>query len=175
MMRQSELIETADTLAGLLEELIVLQDALHGVVREKLEAMRRADVPAMEALAAREGELAGQVSTLDVRRREVVATLCGLLDMPPVRDPGGVTLRALLTQMEPSLRDRLSALADRLREKMLNVAGSNHIVEMVSRAMLETFKELFSIMAHDDEQPTTYSATGQSSESGAVRVLDAVV
>ena len=167
--------QVAKELAGVLEQHTALLASLHATVGEKLDAMRRADADRMVTASAREGELSGRITKLDRRRHTIVSELCGLVDFPPVRNPSDITLRALAERLEPAIRQRLMKLAATLRDKMLAVAEANQVVELVSHAMSDYFKELFSIIARDDESPTTYSSRGRSSEQGNVRVLDAVV
>lgn len=169
-------VEKATTeLVGVLEQLVALLGSLHESVREKLDAMRRADADQMAAASTREGELSGRVAKLYRHRHAIVSELCRLVDFPPVRNPSDITLRALSERLEPAVRQRLMKLAATLRDKMLAVAEANRVVEMVSRAMSDYFKELFSIIARDDESPATYSSCGRSGERGNVRVLDAMI
>lgn len=170
-----EIERLADELADLMERLSKMQGRMHDVIRVKLHAMRIADVGGMETAVARESELVGQVVTLNRRRIEIVTELGPLLDMPVVRNPEQVTLRAVARVLPAGRRARLTRVADDLRDRMLRVAEANRVVDMVSRRMLDWFKELFEIIAHADVEPVTYSADGRSGDRQGVRVLDALV
>ena len=85
-----------------------------------------------------------------------------------------IALRALARKLDPVWRDRLLALSDELREKMLKVAESNRVVEMVCQEMSSHFKMLFAAMVQDATQPALYSDRGQAAAAGRSRVLDAV-
>lgn len=162
-------------LAIILAELCELQDRLREAIDAKLTAMRKSDVEQMGKASAREGELVGRVARLDDRRRKVVADLCKAVGMPAMRNPGDVSLRTLIAQLPADHAERLTDLANALRDKMLHVAEANRVVGMVSQAVLDFYKELFSIIAHDENGASIYSDRGTIGKTGDIRVLDAVI
>lgn len=164
----------AEDLATLLEQLIDAQIFLCGVVREKLDAMRRADVEGMTKASQREANATGEAAALDRRRSEIVASLCRELSVETGRNARQVTLRVLIAAMDGDMKTRLADLADRLRREMLALAETNRVVEIVSREMLAHFKKLFEVMTHSEEDAQTYSPIGAKGAAGAARVLDAI-
>ena len=163
-----------DRLAELLEALAARQEALHGVIRGKLDAMRRTDVEAMIAASHREGELAGEVTLLDAQRRDVAAELCAEIGIHALERGRPASLRRIAARLADTDRTRVVKLADRLREQMLKVAEANRVVELVSREMLAFFKAIFTAIVKDDAVPRLYSACGDMGTPARARVLDAV-
>lgn len=173
-MNHGDVMKLASELVGLIEQLIDAQVSLQALVREKLEAMRRADTEAMLATVHREGETTAEVTRLDHRRQKVVSKLARALGMPVGPTDGAVTLRALADRLDGAPRERLTALANKLREEMLKLAEANRVVELVSREMLVHFKTLFSVMVQGDDIAPTYSSQGEVGPVGGARVFDAV-
>ena len=158
----------------MLEQLVGLQKKLHGVIGEKLEAMRRCDTEAMMSAAQREGEIASKVAAMDERRKQIVVDLCTALGMRRPATTKYVTLRVLGDRLDETLRRTLMQLGDSLREWMLKVAEANRVVEMVCREMLNHFKNVFSAFKQDDAGSQTYSRGGAVEAGTGIQVLDAV-
>lgn len=173
-MNRHGVTKLANDLAAVIERLVDLQIDLHAVVREKLEAMRRADVQAMLAAAQREGETVSQASTLDEQRRSIVSKLSQALDLRAAVGDKDVTLRELAERLDAPARCRLDGLARRLREEMLKLAEANRVVELVCREMLAHFKAVFSAMVHGGDAAPIYSADGEVGPAAGARVLDAM-
>jgi hypothetical protein len=173
-MNQETVNRCAAELTSLLEQLVGLQKTLHGVIGEKLGAMRRCDTEAMMSAAQREGQIASSASALDERRQQIVAELCEALGIRKPATTKYVTLRALGTRLEESVREPLMRLGDSLREWMLKVAESNRVVEMVCRELLSHFKVVFAAFTQNDDGPGTYSRGGAVEAGNGVKVLDAM-
>jgi len=173
-MNQKQVEQSAAELISMLRQLVELQEQLHGAIREKLAAMRRCDPDEMMAAAQREGELVAQVTAIDERRKKTVEGLCCSLDMPKAAAIEYVTLRALAARLDAKLRGPLLQMGQALRERMLKVAESNRVVEMVCREMLSHFKTLFSAFMQNEDGPQTYSSRGAADAGSGLKVLDAV-
>ena len=174
IMQAGSVQSLTDELAVLFDGLIERQIAMHALTREKLEAMRRADVNSMLTAARRENDEATRAAEFDRRREDIVTRLCHRLGMKSGPRGTAVTLGTLLDHLEPKTRRRLTQLADRLRAEMLKLAEANRVVELVCREMLAHFKTLFTVMMKDDGTPLTYSADGEIGPSAGARVLDAL-
>lgn len=161
-------------LCGVLERLVELQDAIHRVIRRKLDVMRTSDPTEIMRVCAEEAELAAQSANLDAARRRLVGDLCEIAGMPRPSQPERVTLRALTQALPVDGRERLLSLGEALRMRMLKVAESNRTVELVCREMLAHFKQLFSAFTTPDEETGTYSGTGTRHAAKGAAVLDAV-
>lgn len=165
-------------LTGELETVLVRQAATQEKLLEamnaKLEAMRLADVEAMTASAHREGEIVTQAVALDQRRCWLAVELSKLLSMPIPPRAENVSLRSICSKLDAATRLRLGALGTTLRDRMLQVAETNRVVEAACRELLAHFRNIFSAFTHDGESPRLYSNRGAIEKSGAVQVLDAV-
>ena len=173
-MNQESVNRCAAELTLLIEQLVELQETLHGIIGEKLDAMRRCDTEAMMLAAQREGEIASKVSAMDELRKQTVAELCKVLGIPKPANTKYVTLRVMGARLDETSRAHLMRLGDSLREWMLKVAEANRVVEMVCREMLNHFKNIFSAFTQDDEGVQTYSRGGAVEAGVGVKVLDAV-
>lgn len=161
-------------LCGVLERLVELQEALHRVIRRKLDVMRTSDPTEIMRICAEEADLAAQCANFDAARCRLVADLCEVAGMSRPSQPERVTLRALTQALGVEGRERLLSLGESLRMKMLMVAESNRTVELVCREMLAHFKQIFAAFATPDEQTGTYSDTGARRAGNGAAVLDAV-
>ena len=173
-MKQDSTKALVGELAAQLQKMIGLQERLHEVIREKLEAMRRCDTEHMLSATGREGEIAAQISALNDRRTETAGRMCDALGIqrPPAVAP--VTLRFLAGRLDSGFRQRLVELGDELRDCMLKVAEANRVVEMVSREMLAHFKDLFAAFTRAEDGPQTYSRGGAMEHATGTQVLDSV-
>jgi hypothetical protein len=172
-MNHKAIAMLTEELCGLIERLIDKQVALRAVVGQKLEAMRRCDVDGMLRTSRQEGDLVGEVSGLERRRREVVSQMCVPLGTPVGRDGRSVTLRALVGKLGPRA-GRLAELADRLREEMLRLAEANRVVDLVCREMQAHFTALFAAMVQAENDAPMYSSDGEIGPAMGARVLDAM-
>ena len=166
--------QLTNDLASILDELIGQQVDLHDVVRAKLEAMRRADTDEMTMLSHREGGIAAQVNELEQRRRQVTSEFASALSFPIHTGIEYLSLPVLAERLEERHRTRLTRLGAALREKMLQVAEANRVVELVSREMLAHFDNLFSVFTQDENEPRIYSRGGAMEDGAGAKVLDAV-
>lgn len=165
--------ELVQELAATLERQIDLQAGLHTAIREKLEAMRRVDTTAIYAAARREGEVIAEAAEADDRRRQAAGRLAAMLGVRS-EDDRLPSLRMLAADLDSTARDRLGLLGGRLAEAMLKVAEANRVVDMVCRAMMAHFRNMFAVMTQDGEVTPTYSAGGAIGPAAGPRVLDAV-
>lgn len=162
----------ADALARLLDQLIARHEALHTVIADKLEAMRRSDVPAMLEASAREAAVADEILKLDQQRAAVATDLAARMQWPASVT---VRIRALAARLEPAAAKRLIDRADVLREKMLSVARANRVVELVCKQMLRHMKAVFADLVQPDEANKTYSAGGAVDRPAGPQVFNTVV
>lgn len=161
-------------LEAVFRTLIDQHESLHDAVRGKLDAMRRADNGEMLSAAHREGEIVARIREIDEQRKTLVVRCCQASGIPKSANAGHVSLKALAGHLNPNLRARLTGLGEVLRERMLEVAEANRVVELVSREMLDHFKQLFSAFTRDEDGSQTYSAGGVLKTDSGTSVLDAV-
>lgn len=170
----NDMTAMVNELAGMLKQLADLQSLVNVAVRDKLEAMRRADVNEIARRSRREAELSAQVVEVDKARRAVVGRICATLGVAATEGGREITLRSLIKKLPVADRDRLSALANVLRERMLATAESNRVVEIVCHEMMAHFKAVFSAMTSAASERGIYGERGGRAPSGEPLVLDAV-
>ncbi|MCK6456882.1 MAG: flagellar protein FlgN [Phycisphaerae bacterium] len=158
-------------LAELLRGLTSLQEELTTVLESKLDAMRRADTPAMQSATAHERRLLDRLTQLDIERHAIVARAAEALGLP---DRAGLTVRRVAESCGEPDRSRLLVLAEGLRQKMLRVAELNRVIALVTGEMLAHYRTVFTAMARGGEDSGGYSHRGRPQSAAAVRVLDAV-
>ncbi|GJQ27980.1 MAG: hypothetical protein HBSAPP02_30120 [Phycisphaerae bacterium] len=161
-----------EALARLLDQLIARHEALHTVIADKLESMRRSDVPAMLEASAREAAMTDEILKLDQQRAAVATDLATRMQWPANVT---VRIRALAARLEPAAAKKLIDRADVLREKMLAVARANRVVELVCKQMLQHMKAVFADLVHPDDSNRTYSAGGGVERPAGPQVFNTVV
>lgn len=164
--------QSVDALMRLLDLLIVRHEALHTVIADKLEAMRRSNVPAMLEASAREAAVADEILKLDQQRAAVATDLARRMQWPANVT---VRIRALAARLEPAAAKKLIDRADVLREKMLSVARANRVVELVCKQMLQHMKAVFADLVQPDDSNKTYSAGGGVERPAGPQVFNTVV
>lgn len=164
--------QSVDALAQLLDQLIARHEALHTVIADKLEAMRRSNVSAMLEASAREATVADEILKLDQQRAAVATDLATRMQWPANVT---VRIRALAARLEPAMAKKLIDRADVLREKMLAVARANRVVELVCKQMLQHMKAVFADLVQPDESNKTYSAGGGVERPAGPQVFNTVV
>lgn len=164
--------QSVDALVRLLDQLIARHETLHTVIADKLEAMRRSNVPAMLEASAREAAVSDEILKLDQQRAAVATDLATRMQWPANVT---VRVRALASRLEPAAAKKLIDRADVLREKMLAVARANRVVELVCKQMLQHMKAVFADLVQPDEANKTYSAGGAVDRPAGPQVFNTVV
>lgn len=153
-------------LRDLLQTLVGLQNDLHQTIEQQLSAMRRADVPAMQAAAARVNELTARFEHLDLQRHAVVSRLV------PGANAADARLSEIVSGLPGAWRGEFAALSGSLRERMLAVAAANKVAQSVCREMCEHFRSVFESVAQAAAPAAGYERNGRPAP-GEVNVLDA--
>lgn len=164
--------QSVDALVRLLDQLIARHETLHTVIADKLEAMRRSNVPAMLEASAREAAVSDDILKLDQQRAAVATDLATRMQWPANVT---VRVRALAARLEPAAAKKLIDRADVLREKMLAVARANRVVELVCKQMLQHMKAVFTDLVQPDDSNKTYSAGGGVERPAGPQVFNTVV
>jgi len=164
--------QSVDALVRLLDQLIARHETLHTVIADKLEAMRRSNVPAMLEASAREAAVADEILKLDQQRAAVATDLATRMQWPANVT---VRVRALAARLEPAAAKKLIDRADVLREKMLAVARANRVVELVCKQMLQHMKVVFTDLVQPDDSNKTYSSGGGVERPAGPQMFNTVV
>ncbi len=159
----------ASGLRDLLKMLILAQTDLHAALESQLEAMRHADVLAMNEATARVGEVSRECERLDMQRRAIVGQLNRHGD-GSTRDEA--VLSELIRDFAPDTRQELSSLAATLRERMMTVADASRVATLACREMSEHFQVVLEAMADAAAPSVGYERSGRA-RRGELTVLDA--
>jgi hypothetical protein len=161
-----DLIRLLGDLSGLHTEMV-----MH--MRNKLEAIKRAESDQVQSITARELVLAGRVSEREGLRRQISERIAAGLGLDKAR---GRTIR--LTELAELLpeprRSQLLVAAAGLREKLMAMDSMNRASELVTRTMLRHLSEVMQVMTSGPAAADVYNRAGRRSAPRAAHVFEAV-
>jgi hypothetical protein len=163
-----------EQLTTVLGELKRLHDELWLVVRNKLEAMRKADTDAIRSATAREEFLIRRMREQDGLRKQLLELIGKLVNIPAPQARRMAVSEVADYAKEP-VKSQLLALAAALRDRVKETAEGNRVAAVVSHEMLKHFRQVYDVMAQVDQGPAVYSRTGQAERRTGTSVFDAVV
>ncbi len=147
-----ELIRLLQSLMGVHEELL-------GVIREKLSAMRRADLQAMREAAGRERALAATIQEREGLRRQLMDLIGDELGLP-ARSARLITVSQLETRLPAASARSLRTAADQLLHVMHKVAQSNRVAGAACREIVNHMKWVFGAVRPAADAPVGYAGDG---------------
>lgn len=159
---------------AMLGEMKALHDELCMVVKRKLDALRRADVDAIQSATAREDFLARRIHECDGMRKQVmelIATSMGVA-RSHARE---MTVSELADRVGEPASSRLVVLAAALRDRIRETAEANRVAALITQEMLKHFRHVYDVMATANQQPGVYTRSGSAAPRRAVSVFEAVV
>ncbi len=164
--RLKELIRLLGGLQNMYEQLL-------RVVGDKIDAMRRADIPALRTLSQQEQSLAGRLQAREGLRRQMMDAVGKEMGLP------AATARAMpvsqIASRLPELpRERLLHVAKRLRDVAARTAQANRIAGAVSREILSHLTWVFSSVRAKDGKTVGYSGVGAAVGPRETRIFEAV-
>lgn len=140
-----------------LAEILAAQGAL---VQEQIKAaedqnlaLRRVDIPSLQAAVRQLDELNGQMATLDKRREQVQQSLEQALGLEP-----GAALAGMLFAAPVALRDRLAELRRELKQDLDQLRRLNEINGLLTRRAMQVNETLLQIIASGGGE--TYQHSG---------------
>ncbi len=143
----------------LLDALCQLQMELADVLQLKLDAMRRADLPAMQRVGEREVALVRSIEQRNGLRLQLMDAMANDWQLP---EGAGrtMTMSQLTARLSGGARDGLVCVVDRLRDAVALVARTNATVSVVAREVVGHLRWVFASVRPADEQPTGYAGDG---------------
>ncbi len=179
-MKTHERQDTDSRLDGLVRDLIRLLGDLSGLhgemamhMRNKLEAIKRADSDQVQSITARELVLAGRAGEREGLRRQITERILAGLGVDKARSRT-IRLTELAELLPEPRRSQLLVAAAGLREKLLEVESMNRASERVTRTMLHHLSEVMQVMTSGPGSVDVYNRTGHRSEPRAAHVFEAV-
>ncbi|HED52945.1 MAG TPA: flagellar protein FlgN [Phycisphaerales bacterium] len=99
-----------EALERVLADLLAEYEQLLELAELHRKALREADAQMIARISSARVGLNARIEALNTERAELVASIAGGIE------PGGTTIRSVLSELGKPASDRISALADRLRE-----------------------------------------------------------
>ncbi len=145
-------------LVRLLDELSQLHERLAGTIREKLDAMRRADMPLMREASVRQKSITDRIAERVGLRRQLMDMIGGQLGL--ARNTARVmTMSQLAARLGGDQAQSLRAAAKRLADAMAPAVRANRGAAAVTARVIEHLDRVFASIRGGD-QPAGYSRSG---------------
>ena len=150
-----------------------LQERLLTLIRSKIDAMKRADAPAMRDLNDQERTVAKQLHERDGLRRQLMDAMGEEMGMPS-GTARALSVSQLAARLPEPGRTTLLDAAGSLRKVMSRVAQVNRIAGAVSREILNHLKWVFASVRPAEGRPVGYSGDGAVVGSSQSRIFETV-
>ncbi len=160
-------------LARLLDALRLQQQQLLECIESKLDAVRRADVPALQELHRKEANLVTKLRQRDGLRRQLMDRLGCELGWPAGAGRA-LHISKLASRVTEPERAQLLDAAKELRDVVFAVQRANRVSGAVSRELLNHLGSVFASVVPKDESPAGYSGSGAVVCRSDLRLFEAV-
>ncbi len=172
-MKPEQSIDAAGELVQALVGLEGLHTELAGVIDRKIDCMKQCDLPGMNATAAREHELVGQIGEAEGRRRMLTDRLARTLGLPPLQ-ARRMTVDQVAAKLAEDRRADLRATAARLRSLTTHIARRNHVAGTLGSRVLRHLDAVFAAMTTPRERAGVYSSVGRKETGAQQQLFEAV-
>jgi len=163
----------ARDLARLLTNLAGLYAELGMHMRDKLEAIKRAEAERVTSIVARETVLADKVAEREGLRRQITRRLAGIMGIPVPADRP-LRLSELAEHLGEPHRSRLLSAATGLRQRLAEIQGLQHTTRLVTEEMLRHIGAVVSAMTTALPDGETYERTGVQPRTRSPHIFEAV-
>ena len=160
-------------LTRLLDALRLQQQQLLQCIESKLDAVRRADVQAMQRLHRQEAKLVKELREREGFRRQMMDTIGRELGWP-VGAGRAMHVSKLASHATGSDKAQLLEAAKALRDVALRVQRANRVAGAVSRNLLDHLGAVFASVAPSADEPSGYSGSGAVVRQKGTLVFEAV-
>lgn len=160
-------------LVRLLDGLYGLHDELAGVIRGKIEAMKRADAEQMRLHGEREQSLVDAIREREGLRRQMMDQVAQDIGLP-ARSARTISLRQLAARTPRPHRDALERTGDKLRDCMARVAAANRVAGEIAKQVVGHLRWVFASVRPLDSRPMGYSQAGRLVSATETSLLDAM-
>ena len=162
-----------EDLIELLNGMSTLHEDLLGVIRRKIDAMKRADIEGMRVFGEKEQSIVVQIGEREGLRRQLMDLISKDLNLP-ARSARAVSLKQLVARIPTVWQSILDEAGDRLRSCMSRVAAANRVAGEIAHQIVTHLKWVFASVRPDEGEPVGYSGTGILVSSTETRLLDAM-
>lgn len=153
-----------EALERVLESLAAEHESIIALAREHRAALRKADSPAIAAIAGQRAEANTRIAQLDRERAKLVAEMAKELGMPSVN----LTVRALIARLGSPSATRVAALAERLRGLIEEARQEQSALREATAAIAGHLGGLLAQVAQSCAVARTYTAHGRMAQGIAL-------
>lgn len=160
-------------LTRLFDGLLACYQELLGVIREKLAAMKRADLHVMREMTIKEQGLARTIHEREGLRRQLMDALGAALGLS-ARTARTMTISQLASRVSADQALMLRESADALRDVIHEVAHSNRIAGAACREVINHMRWVFASVRPELDAPTGYAGDGARVTTPSTMIFEAV-
>jgi len=153
----------AEQLVNVLSRQLMLHRQLLECIEEKRQAVRHADLDAIERLCHRENEIAQHLGELEKHRLTLVGTLTETID-PTAERP--LTAVQIAAHVDDALRHRLEHTSAQLREAIAQVRKQSAVLRQAAEALAQHMAGIAHSIRAALSRAVVYGSGGQM-ETGA--------
>ena len=159
-------------LIRLLDGLTTAHEDLLGAIRDKLAAMKRADLHTMREMTIKEQALARSIQEREGLRRQLTDSIGHRIGLAP-GEARSLTVSQLATRLPSEAGQSLMASAEKLREIMHKVAQSNRVAGVACREVINHMKWVFASVRPKEDAPIGYAGNGTLVGSSSTKLFEA--
>jgi hypothetical protein len=158
------------TVLGQLEQ---LHAELADLVRAKVDAMRRADIPALREHTESEQSLVNRIQQREGMRRQLMDVIGEGLGLP-ARSGRKLTVSQLVPRVPDRQREDILAAAEKLRAAVCGVAQANHLAGTIAGGLVDHLRRVFAAVKPQGARGTAYTGDGVAVTQGGDRIFEAL-
>lgn len=164
--RLKDLLRLLDVVRGLYE-------TLEKVIVAKIDAIRRADVPAMQAALDDERTLTERLREREGLRRQLMDAIGNDLGLPHGAGRT-LTVSRMAAKMAESPGAALRECADALRRATARTAQANRVAAVITRELVSHMQWVFASVRPAGGQPAVYTDCGKMMPMSGTVLLETV-
>lgn len=153
-----DLHQNIEQLVEVLSGQLALHQQLLERIHEKRQAVRRADLDAIERLCHQENEIAQQLGDLEKQRLTLVGTITEMLD-PSAEQP--LTASQIAAHCDDARRERLQQTSAQLRESIAQVKKQSAVLRQAAEALAQHMAGIAQSVRAALSRAVVYGSRGQ--------------
>lgn len=158
------------TLLGRLEQ---LHDGLAASVKAKVDAIRRADMQALQQREEQERKSVEQIQQAEGLRRQLMDVIGEQLGLPP-RAARAMSVSQLVLRVPKEQRQAILDATQSLRAAVSRVSEANRVAGIVARELADHLNRVFTAVRPSRERGTGYTGEGVPVARKENRIFEAV-
>ncbi|MDZ4755303.1 MAG: flagellar protein FlgN [Phycisphaerae bacterium] len=170
---------TADPLADgfrTIEEILVQQEAAYRILRQlvgkRREAIRTADLATLKTTLDHERKTVARLSELDRKRTEIAVLLARRLGFAVTPQKAPPPVSELAAKAPNGVRERVLAIAARLRDEIAALRHESGIVRNAAEALAQHVAGILQTVTSAFASTKTYGRAGRVATASPIRSID---